>query len=101
MLVKNHSGWLFPKLIWRMKLDGVAALRFLLRGEFAHIGSIWNAHMALYIRLLQLLRQRRSIKQLNNTENMAGLYKGSLLWARYFKGIGRFSQLNQRLFIKK
>ena len=84
-----------------MKLDGIAAMRFLIRGEFVHIRSIWNAHMELYKRLPQLLRQRRSIKQLNNKENLTGLYKGSLLWARYFKGIGRFSQLNQRLFIKK
>jgi GT2 family glycosyltransferase len=101
MLVKNHSGWLFPKLFWRMKLDGIAAMRFLVRGEFVHIRSIWNAHMELYKRLPQLLRQRKSIKQLNSKENLTGLYKGSLLWARYFKGIGRFSELNQRLFIRK
>ncbi len=101
MLVKNHPGWLFPKLFWRMKLDGVAALRFLLRGEFVHIRSIWNAHMELYKRLPQLLNQRKYIKQICTNENMNGLYKGSLLWARYFKGIGRFSHLNQRLFIRK
>ena len=101
MLVKNHPGWLIPKLFWRMKLDGIAAVRFLLRGEFAHVGSVWNAHMALYKRFPTLLRQRKSILKSVKDENMNGLYTGSVLWARYFKAIGRFSELNQRLFIRK
>ena len=29
MIIKNHEGVLFPKLIWRMMLDGIAALSFL------------------------------------------------------------------------
>ena len=101
MLVKNHEGWLFPKLLFRMKLDGIAALRFLWRGEFAHIGSVWRAHMALYKRLPFLIKQRKLIKSTTLVSNQTGLYSGSILWARYFKKINRFSELNQRLFIKK
>jgi GT2 family glycosyltransferase len=101
MLVKNHQGWLLPKLLIRLKLDGIAALRFLLRGEFAHVGSVWSAHMSLYKMFPTLLRQRKIIRSTAIKSNLNGLYKGSILWARYFKKIHRFSELNQRLFIKK
>ncbi|MFN5911186.1 MAG: glycosyltransferase family 2 protein [Bacteroidota bacterium] len=98
MIIKNHPGPLFLKLIWRMILDGIAGLRFLLRGEWKHLAAVFNAHMAVYRGLPSLLNQRKIIRNSVTKENRNGLYRGSILWARYFKGICRFSELNQRLF---
>lgn len=98
MIVKNHEGWLFFKLTYRMVLDGLAAMRFLIRGEFKNFASVFNAHMAMYYRLRTLLQQRKEIKQQSTHFNDKGLYKASILWARYFKGITRFKDLNQRFF---
>lgn len=98
MIVKNHQGILFFKLTYRMLLDGVAAIRFLIRGEFKNFSSVFNAHMAMYYRLGILLEQRKQIKKQSTIFNEKGLYRGSILWARYFKGITKFKDLNQRLF---
>jgi len=100
MIVKNHEGWLFPKLFYRMILDGIAGIRFLIRGEWKQLGSVLKAHYHFYLRLKTLLKQRREIKKSTTNFNATGLYKGSILWARYFKGVSRFSDLNQRLFSK-
>ena len=98
MLVKNHDGLLFPKLLYRLFLDGVAAIHFLLKGELKSVLSVLNAHLSLYINMGKLLKQRRDIKKLTNKFNPVGFYNASILWARYFKGINKFSDLNKRFF---
>lgn len=98
MIVKNHEGMLFPKLFWRMSLDGIAGVRFFLRFEWKHLGAVFNAHMAMYKRLPSLLSQRKILRSTEHKFNPVGTYNGSILWARYFKGVTKFSQLNQRLF---
>jgi hypothetical protein len=100
MLVKNHDGMLLPKLFTRMVLDGIAGVRFLLRGEWQQLGSVLKAHLHFYKRLGTLLRQRKELKQFKGTFNATGMYRGNILWSRYFKGITKFSDLNQRLFSK-
>jgi GT2 family glycosyltransferase len=100
MIVKNHEGLLLPKLLYRMLLDGIAGVRFLLRGEWKQLGSVLRAHSHFYLHLRTLLKQRTSIKRSSTSFNASGIYKGNILWDRYFKGINRFSDLNQRLFSK-
>jgi GT2 family glycosyltransferase len=101
MIVKNHEGFLVTKLIHRMLLDGIAAIRFLLLFQFKQLNAVFKAHMALYKRLPVLLQQRKEIRSTATTSSNSGIYNGSILWARYFKGVRKFSQLNQRLFLKK
>ena len=101
MIVKNHEGLLFPKLFHRMVLDGIAALRFIALMEWKHFTAVFSAHMALYKHLPALLKQRKAIKKTIQNNNTVGLYRGSILWARYFKGVTKFSMLNQRLFNSK
>jgi GT2 family glycosyltransferase len=101
MLVKNHEGLLFPKLFQRMVLDGIAGIRFLLRGEWKHLASVFNAHMAMYKHLPVLMKQRKEIRQLEGRFNPSGLYKGSILWARYVQKVTKYSDLDQRRFDSK
>lgn len=100
MITKNHEGLLLPKVFWRMSLDGLAGLRFLLRGEFNQFGAVIKSHFSFYAQLGYLLEQRKKIKKATKSSitNPAGYYSGNILWARYFKGITKFSDLNQRLF---
>ena len=98
MLVKNHDGLLFPKLLYRLFLDGVAAIHFLLKGELKSVLSVLNAHVSLYANIGKLLKQRRDIKKQKIKFNPVGFYNASILWARYFKGIKKFSDLNKRFF---
>lgn len=100
MLIKNHEGLLLPKLFWRMSLDGIAGLRFLLRGEFAQVAAVWRAHMYQYLNLRSLLKSRRELKKLRSNPNNAGLFMGNIIWNYYIKKAKVFKDLNQRLFIK-
>jgi len=101
MLIKNHDGVLIPKLLNRLLLDGVAAVRFLIRFELKQFYALFLAHMHMYTRLPYLLSQRKKIKAINTQSNLTGWYKGNILWARYVKGIKTYAGLNQRLFVKK
>ena len=101
MLVKNHDGLLFPKLFQRLSLDGIAGIRFMLRGEWKHFASVFNAHMAMYKHLPVLMNQRKEIKKQSKNFNSSGLYRGSILWARYVQKVANYSDLDQRLFDSK
>lgn len=98
MLIKNHKGLLFPKLLWRMLLDGMAAMKFLFGGEFKNFGAVFRAHIYQYMHLRTLLKKRSALKKSTTEFNGKGVYDGNIIWAFYGKGIRRFSDLNQRLF---
>lgn len=95
MLVKNHPGFLFPKLFKRMALDGIAAFKFLAEGKFSFFWKVFLSHMQLYIQLPRLLKQRASLK---SDKNEFKFYNGSILWSFFIQKNKRFSKLNSRKF---
>lgn len=98
MLIKNHQGLLFPKLFWRMLLDGIAAMKFLVSGEFKNFVAVFKSHMYQYAHLRTLLKKRSALKKSGTQFNDKGWYQGSIIWAFYGKKVKKFSDLNQRLF---
>ncbi len=98
MLTKNHPGWLFPKLLWRLTIDGMAAGLFLAKGEFRQFKAVFNAHMSFSRKLGTFLRKRKAGKISKDLYNPSGLFTGNILWNRFGKGVTEFSKLNQRLF---
>lgn len=99
MIHKNHEGWLFGKIIFRMVLDGIAAVKFLASFKGSHFSAILRAHVAYYRHLNTLNKKRKTIKATSTSFNKTGLYKASLLWAYFFKGIKTFKALNKRFFV--
>ncbi len=97
MLTKNHEGWLFPKLVWRMMIDGIAALSFLAKGEFKQFGAVFKAHMAFYGKINTFLKKRKAVKSSSTSFNSTGMFRGNLLWNYYVKGVKKYSDLNKRL----
>jgi GT2 family glycosyltransferase len=95
---KNHDGFLFGKILWRMVLDGIAGVKFITAFKFKHFRAILNAHSAYYSQLGTLNKKRRAIKKESRTFNSTGHYKASILWAYFFKGIKSFQALNKRYF---
>jgi hypothetical protein len=95
---KNHEGILIGKVIWRMMLDGVAAIKFLTSFKFKHFAAIMKAHFAYYGQLKKLNQKRRFIKNNSTSFNSTGHYKASILWAYFFKRIKTFRALNKRFF---
>lgn len=98
MIIKNHEGILFFKLFYRLSLDGVAALLFLFTANYKHFWAVYRSHVSMYRNLSTMLRKRRAFQPDKSRFNRAGMYKGSIIWAFYFKKIRSFSLLNKRFF---
>lgn len=98
MITKNYEKNLFPKMLYRMILDGVAGMMFLVTFKPRHFAAVLKAHFHFYGKLRIMLEKRRNIQRSENHFNDAGVYYGSILWARYFKKIKDFSKLNLRFF---
>ncbi|MCE3294940.1 MAG: glycosyl transferase family 2 [Crocinitomicaceae bacterium] len=98
MITKNYQGFLAGKLFYRMILDGVASAQFLVTGNFSYVRAVLRAHGTFYRNFSKTMQKRRAFRPDKKLFNAKGFYSGSILWAFFFKGIRKFSDLNQRLF---
>ena len=99
-LLRNHEGGgLFLLVFIRLLLDGVAGLRFLFKGQLAHIGAIVKAHWHFFAKVPGIWQQRRAFLAWRQrfrpqTQFKAqGQYRGSIVWAYYLRGKKRFGDL--------
>jgi GT2 family glycosyltransferase len=91
LLLKNWPGkGLYRKLFFRMLLDGIAGLYFLLNGRFAYFIAVIKAHFSFYASFSKFKRKRYSpIKSgFGNT-----VYNKSIIWSFFVKKKKQFSQL--------
>lgn len=92
MLYKNlRSKELLPILFIRMCLDGLAALHYLTKGNFAAIKSVVKAHAHFYSNLSRLKKQRKDLK--SRRKGSAKRYSGSILWQFFIRHNTVFSKL--------
>ncbi len=98
MIIKNYEGILFFKMFRRLILDGIAGVRFLVRGEMKQLASILKAHRDVYLKLGKTLKKRKAIKKSSTHFNEKGLFKGSILWQRYVLKKDKFSLLSKDKF---
>ena len=96
-LTKNHPpSFLFFKIIWRMKLDGVAAFKFLLDGQPAHFFAVIRAHFAFYGWLPKTLAKRKKAKQHPNFKySMSKAYDGNIVLEYFIRKKKSFSELDK------
>lgn len=97
MIHKNHDRNVYWLLFRRMGLDGIAAFLFLFKGQFPHFWAVAKAHYSFYRLLPSSIQERKKYKHLKYPE-LKGQLKGSILIAKFFRGINEFSQLNHRKF---
>ena len=98
MTVKNHSGWVGFKLVQRLLIDGIAGIKFLIRGQIRNFAAVIKAHFSHHFMIRRTLQKRKLIKQSVTKFNATGLFQGSIISSFYFRGIKQFSKLNQRFF---
>lgn len=98
-LFKNEPAgklwWLLPA---RLLLDGLAGLRFALKGQFRAIWAIVLAHFSFYRNAGKTLRKRRQIaemieRQRVGPERRNGRFGGSMVFAHYARRVKRFSRI--------
>ncbi len=99
MITKNYDGWRTVKLTWRLYLDGLAGMRFLIRGDFKHVGAVFNSHVEFYRYLGKMKRKRKAFYSTHELKpNTFGIYKKSILKKYFFEGVKKFNNLNRRDF---
>lgn len=94
LLYKNLApAELWPTLLQRLILDGVAAAQMLSKGETGDARAVLRAHWHFWQKL-GYWRQRRQLAQPHlRAAERPGTYQGSLVWAYFARGKKRFSEL--------
>ena len=95
MLLKNKPNYWGPRLFIRMCFDGIAALQFLVKGQFTKFYMVIFAHFSFYAKIGQTLKKRRANKK--NLKQFC-IYKGNIIWDYYFKKNKLYNSLNKRRF---
>ncbi len=95
LLYKNlPKQRLYLTILFRMVLDGVAAVQFLLTGQFNAFVKVLGAHREFY-KSLGRLRRKREVLLPNVTHvNHPEIYKGSIIFDFFLAKKRKFSTLN-------
>lgn len=90
MLAKNlPAGKFYPTMIIRIALDDLAALRFLLGGQFRNCLAVCRAYWAFLKKFRQMRRESRAVPW----ELPRLIYKKSMVLGYYLRGRKRFPDL--------
>ncbi|MFT4522110.1 MAG: GT2 family glycosyltransferase [Bacteroidia bacterium] len=97
MLAKNlPPSLVYPMLIKRLVLDGVAGLRFVFKGEFTHVGAIVRAHWNFF-RQISMFRKKTQNMPKQHLSKLPGFYRKSLIVQHFLRGKKTFSSLKPEL----
>jgi GT2 family glycosyltransferase len=95
MILKNHDGWVTGKIFLRLCLDGLAAIRFLINGNYRHIHSLLFAHIDFYKNARKMKKKRRAFESSHHLQpNLTGIYPRSILWKRFVNKVSCYSELD-------
>lgn len=99
LLTKNiGKNKLFVKLIQRMIIDGIAAIKFLFSAEFNNYWSVLRAHFRFYVTFRTLYKKRKVNLLLAKRNIHKEMYPGSIVAQFFIKGVRKFSELQDFYF---
>jgi len=95
-LTKNStSKILVLKIVYRMILDGIAGIKFLVEGNANHCLAVIKAHFAFYASLPQTLQKRKAMKTLKGFEfTKTQILKRNIVFIYFLKSKKVFSDLD-------
>lgn len=95
LLQKNLFKNRFPILFWRMILDGVAAMKFLLTGYGKHFWAVFMAHLEFYKGLSKMKKKRNafSAKRILKSNQLTGKINRNIVWQYFVKGRKKYTDL--------
>jgi len=95
LLYKNlPQGELFKTLLIRMILDGVAALQFLVTGQFKAFAGVLTSHLDFYKSLNKLRTKRAGLLEKTLTIKHSEIYNGSIIFDFFIARKRKFSSLS-------
>jgi GT2 family glycosyltransferase len=96
LLYKNLPERNFHYIIFiRKLLDGLAAMRFLLKGKPGCFKSVWNAHLDYYKAQNKLREKRKEVKKLDTDPFHSPLLNKSIVFEFYVKGKKTYDSLKE------
>jgi len=99
LLCKNHApGFFWIKLLFRMILDCVAGLKFLLAGDVKHCFAVVHAHGSFYKTFRRTLKKRKQQRKSIQNYATTPLYHKCIVFDYFLWGKGKFSELEKNLF---
>ena len=97
LLYKNLPDDKLRNILFKRRiLDGLAALFFLLKGQFRSIKPVWNAHMDYYRNLDKLREKRKILKELGDNENSDMILNKCIVFEFYVRRHRTFMELITR-----
>ncbi len=88
------SNYLFFKILWRLVLDGVAGIKFLVEGNFSHFVAVIKAHFSYYFSIKKTLQKRKKLRQDKNfKQTQTAILNNNIVYLYFIKGVTKFSQL--------
>ena len=101
LLTKNYNqGNFVLKLFYRLLLDGIAGLKFLLDLHPRHTFAVIHAHFSFYSRFRKFYRKRISIQKNAKHKTVSGMYQKSVVFDYFLFGKKNFSDLQTEDFTK-
>ncbi len=96
MMLHNNlpAATLLPALLFRLWLDGLACLKFFLEGHVKDAGAVLQAHVWFYLNVLITGGKRKILSRQLPFRMPSTIYRGSIVWAYFFKRKKTYSQLN-------
>lgn len=97
MLQKNLHNHIFVTLFWRLSLDGIAGMIFLLSGKPKHTWAVLVAHYEFYMSLGKNRRKRKAFNaahQPHPVYPLKGWYRKSIVADYFLRKKKKFSDLN-------
>lgn len=97
LLYKNlESNRMLSVFFWRLLLDGVAGIKFLLDGQAKDTQAVIRAHFSFYASISKLKKKRKRLKQ----QKVGQVYQRNIVYEHFVKKIKSFDQLNLTRFTK-
>lgn len=94
MLFKHLSGvQLITRMPVRVALDIVAALRFLISGQWSHGAAVVHAHVEFFLNLGREIKKRRRLQSAYPRYTGEGMMKGSIVLKYFLGGQKTYGQL--------
>jgi GT2 family glycosyltransferase len=101
LLYKNLPEKNFKvRFFYRKVLDGVAALFFLIKGQFSSVRSVWKAHIDFYKAVSTLREKRKLILSAGTKESDGLILNKSIVFEFYIKGHKTFQSLETNFLFK-
>lgn len=89
-LLKNSKRNPVPVILLRMVLDGLAALRFIFKGQFLHFFAIFKAHISFYRFIPEMKTKRKQLTKRNQNFSVK-----SIVWDSFIMKTKKYSELNK------